>query len=204
MEKLLGLASPPLAATPSDGIRGMSGRLGSDLYDLLRRANGFYAFESALHVFPSRTSDRMSIELWNDPDLWRQEYADLAEGLVFFAEDVFGGQFVLSDAGVGAFDPETGDITPIGSDLVTWATALLGDHEVLTGYPLGHEWQRRNGPLPEGQRLLPKIPFVTGGAFEIDNLYAADAVEGMKARGNLAMQMRDLPDGAKITYRIVE
>jgi hypothetical protein len=45
---------------------------------------------------------------------------------------------------------------------------------------------------------------VTGGAFEIDNLCSADAVEGMRARGSLAVQIRDLPDGAKIRYRFVE
>lgn len=62
----------------------------------------------------------------------------------------------------------------------------------------------RHGVLVEGQRLVPKLPFVAGGEFEVDNLYAADAVEGMRARGNLAVQIRDLPDGAQISYRIVE
>ena len=171
---------------------------------MLGRVNGFYAFESALHVFPSGTTEAMSLELWNDPDLWRRDYDDLTDGLVFFAEDVFGGQFVLGDAGVGTFDPETGDVEVIAGDLTSWAAAVLGDYEMLTGYPIAHEWQVRHGALVEGQRLVPKQPFVTGGAFDVDNLYAADAIEGMRARGNLAVQIRDLPDGAKISYRIVE
>jgi hypothetical protein len=84
------------------------------------------------------------------------------------------------------------------------AAALLDDYETLTGYPLAHEWQRQYGALPEGKRLVPKMPFVTGGAFDVANLYAEDAVEGMRARGNLAMQINDLPDGTRIRYRIVE
>lgn len=81
---------------------------------------------------------------------------------------------------------------------------VLGGDELLTGYPVAHEWQARHGALVEGQRLVPRLPFVTGGAFEIDNLCSAHAVEGMRARGSLAVQIRDLPDGAKIRYRIVE
>ena len=87
---------------------------------------------------------------------------------------------------------------------MSWASVLLDDYETLTGYPVAHEWQRRNGPIPRGRRLLPKVPFALGGDFELDNLYAADAVDGMRVRGNLALQIRDLPDGAKVTYLVVE
>lgn len=203
LAKLLSLAAGPLGGVAA-GVVELSGRHGAGLAAMLGRVNGFYAFESALHVFPSGTSERMSVELWNDPDLWRRDYEDLTDGLVFFAEDVFGGQFVLCDAGVGTFDPETGDVDVIAGDLASWAAAVLGDYEMLTGFLLAHEWQVRHGALVEGERLVPKLPFVTGGAFGVDNLYAADAVEGMRARGNLAVQIRDLPDGAKISYRIVK
>lgn len=203
-QKLLSLAAGPLGGVPGADVADLGGRHGSSLEGMLRRVNGFYAFESALHVFPSGTSERMSLELWNDRDLWRRDYDNLTDRLVFFAEDVFGGQFVLVDDGVGTFDPETGDVEVIAGDLPSWAAAVLADYEMLTGYPLAHEWQARHGALAEGQRLLPKLPFVTGGGFDIDNLYAADAVEGMRARGNLAVQIRDLPDGASISYRIVE
>jgi hypothetical protein len=204
LDVLLSAASGPLGGTPGDGVVEFAGRHGSLLAAMLGRSNGFFAFESALHVFPSGLSDSMSLELWNDADLWRRDYDDLTDGLVFFAEDVFGGQFVLADAGVGTFDPETGDVAVIAADLHSWSAALLDDYESLTGYPLAHEWQTRHGALVEGQRLVPEVPFVAGGAFDIDNLHAADAVEGMRVRGNLARQIRDLPDGARISYRIIE
>jgi len=204
IEQLLSFASAPLGHAPSPNVDKIDGHHGSSLAAMLNRANGFYAFESALHVFPSGTTERMSVELWNDPDLWRHEYDDLTDGMTFFAEDAFGGQFVLTDTGISTFDPETGAAELIAEDLASWVHAILGDYEMLTGYPLAHAWQHRHGTLPEGRRLVPKLPFVTGGAYDIDNLDAADAVAGMRARGNLAVQIRDLPDGAKIHYRINE
>lgn len=204
VDKLLALASGPLGAMPSRDSAALGGPHGEDLAALLGRRNGFYAFESALHVFPSGTSDRMSIERWNEPDLWRHEYRDLTDGMVFFAEDIVGVQFALTEAGIASFDPETGRPEAIAVDLDSWVEAVLGDYKKFSGHPLGHAWQRLHGALPAGQRVLPKVPFVTGGAFEVENLYAADAVEGMRARGNLAMQIRDLPDGSKFTYRLVE
>jgi hypothetical protein len=79
---------------------------------------------------------------------------------------------------------------------------ILDDYEVLTGYPLAAEWQALNGRLPARQRLVPKVPFVAGGEFEIGNLYALDSVEGMCLRASLAVQIRDLPDGAKFRFTV--
>lgn len=67
---------------------------------------------------------------------------------------------------------------------------------------MAREWQRKNGPLPEGKRLMPKIPFFVGGEYEIDNLWVGDASEGMRFKANMAMKTRTLPDGAKITLKI--
>jgi hypothetical protein len=48
---------------------------------------------------------------------------------------------------------------------------------------------------------VPKIPFVLGGPFEATNLYAADAVKAMRFYGNLASQIRELPDGQRSRSR---
>jgi hypothetical protein len=49
--------------------------------------------------------------------------------------------------------------------------------------------------------LVPKIPFVLGGEFGVDNVFALEATKGMRLRGELAVQIRDLPNGTKISYR---
>ena len=61
-----------------------------------------------------------------------------------------------------------------------------------------------NGGLSPGDRLVPRVPFVLGGEFEVANVYAIDAALGMQVRGDLAVQLVDLPDGAQVTYRVVD
>ncbi|MFQ6142198.1 hypothetical protein ACLMNJ_03855 [Streptomyces seoulensis] len=205
MDKLISLAGPAL------GVQGVSeyftaeGRIGSDLNALLGRVNGFYAFESALHVFPvNSTGHSVDLEKWNASGLWRDAYGGMAEGCLFFAEDIFGGQFAIKDEVIYSFDPETGEDSPIAESLEDWADAILGDYEFLTGFPVAHEWQSLNGSIEDGLRLIPKRPFVLGGEFSARNMYVLDSVKAMRLRGDLAMQLRDLPDGATVKFKIVD
>jgi hypothetical protein len=99
-----------------------------------------------------------------------------------------------------SFDPETAELQPVAHDIGGWIDAVLSDYRSLTGYSLAHAWQSQHGPLSASKRLLPKIPFVLGGSYDISNLFEEDAVQGMKVRGNVAVQIRDLPDGTPIEY----
>lgn len=208
LEKLLSAASSPLSSSPvvlDRSVLALDGSLLSELVELLKRRNGFYALESALHVFPSASvNGTIGLDGWNSEGLWRASYGGLASGCLFFAEDVFGGQFCIKDNHVYSFDPETGGLEPIADSMNAWAGVVVADYEVMTGYPLAHAWQKQHGRLPEGKRLVPKIPFVAGGKYELENLYLMDAVRGMQLRGELATQIKDLPDGAPIRFRIVE
>jgi hypothetical protein len=170
----------------------------------LRQRNGFFAFESALHLLPLGRGEGMDLETWNSPDLWRREFGDRADGFLFFAEDLFGGQFGLRGDRVHSFDPETGEAELFADDLSDWSARILADYRVLTGYPLGHVWQERHGALPRGRRLVPKIPFILGGAFEVENLYSAEPAEAIKFRGSVARQIHDLPDGTRVRLRTAE
>ena len=81
---------------------------------------------------------------------------------------------------------------------------ILDDYEAKTGYPLARDWQKRNGRLAQGLRLVPTIPFVAGGEYAIENLHPMNAVAGMRFRGSIAFQIKDLPEGAKIKLKIVD
>ena len=183
----------------------VAGRLGAELEQLLNRKDGFFAFELALRIFSSRDSDySYSLNQWNAPDLWRNDFAGLADDCVFFAEDVFGGQFCIKGGAIYSFDPETGNLEAIANSLEAWAEEILSDYNVWTGYPLASEWQKIHGALPYNQRLMPKIPFICGGQFELNNLFPINVVSGMRSRANLARQIVDMPDGAQIQFNIVE
>lgn len=208
LEKLLSSASASLngdSPALSEKLRSLAGPLADELLLMLRERNGFYALESALHVFPSHSGQQaIGLDEWNNDALWRAEYQGMADGCLFFAEDVFGGQFCIKGDKVFTFDPETGGFEYLADDIEGWAAAIIGEYDVLTGYPLARQWQDRNGPLPANKRLLPKLPFVAGGEFELDNLYLADAVEGMEFRAGIANKIRNLPDGSQIRFDLVD
>lgn len=205
IEQLLSISTEPLAPKPTampDFLSEYS--LGVDLFDLLQQKNGFYAFESALHVFPLTSDSESGLEAWNAEPLWRNEYGDLANDLLFFAEDILQDQFCLSKrpSRVLRFHAETGRTEGVASSLERWADKLLSDFRTETAWVLAHEWQRQKGPLPLGKRLMPKTPFFLGGAYDIENLWAGNCLEGMRLKGDLARQTRDLPEGAKVRLRI--
>lgn len=208
LEKLASIASATISRSAAvvdfvdvDAL----GPLGEQIRSLLRRRNGFYAFESALHVFPATSSGKeITLRQWNSSALWRSEYGELAEGALFFAEDAFGNQFCVHEGRVCAFDAETGELSVLADDLEKWASRLLVEYKVLTGYPLLHEWQEKNGALPAGRRLMPKVPFVLGGDYSLANLYSLAAVSAMKSRGNLARQIKGVPDGSQVEFRVIE
>lgn len=189
----------------SDELQALAGSLKDELLKMLGQRNGFYALESALHVFPSQSSEQeIGLTDWNSNSLWRNDYKELVADCLFFAEDVFGGQFCIKDNKVYTFDLETGALDYLADDIEGWAKEIISNYEVLTGYPLAHQWQKFNGQLPAKKRLLPKIPFVAGGEFRLDNLYLADAVEGMKFRADIANQIKDLPDGSQIKFNVAD
>jgi hypothetical protein len=140
----------------------------------------------------------MSLEEWNADTLWRNGYQDLAEGLLFFAEDVFQNQFCLAAAGVLRFDAETGATSLMADSIENWAKKILGDHRREVAWPVANKWQAANGPLPAGKRLMPQIPFFLGGEYSIENLWAGDPVEGMRFKADLALQTRKLPERSAV------
>lgn len=204
LEKLLSNSTESLnSVSPSLSLEltSQAGALADELLEMLSTRNGFYALESALHIFPSHsTGSDIGLDEWNSESLWRSEYKEMLGDCLFFAEDLFGSQFCIKDSKVFTFDPETGEFEYLAENIEGWAQAIVEDYNVLTGYPLAHEWQKNNGVLPSNKRLLPKIPFVAGGEFTLENLYLGSSVEGMKFRASIANQIKDLPDGAQIQF----
>ena len=205
--KLLELASASIAPAPAllpVRCHDVDGSLMGEWLKMLDYTNGFYCFESALHVFPSRQCGAsLGLTEWNDAAAWRYEYQRLDRGGLFVAEDIFGNQFCLLKDAIYTFDAETAELTEFARTVDEWAQKVIADFEIVTGYPLGHQWQSAHGALVTGHRLVPKQPFVLGGAYQTENLFSCEAVAGMRARGNLAIQIADVPDGTPIKYQVI-
>ena len=196
IKKLLSICSDSIVKTSPSFSQLTKERLGNlcdDFHTILFQRNGFYAFESALHVFPSDLSDStINIENWNSENLWQKNYNELMKDYFFFAEDIFGSQFCVLDNKIYLFDPETANAQEMASNFDEWAYKILNRSNFFTGFPLAHEWQSKNGAISTKERLLPKIPFVLGGKFVVDNLYNLNAIQGMKIRADLATQICSL------------
>jgi len=201
LAKLIEIGSSQIAPLEEEAVRSAAELLkGSPgLAELYAAKNGFYAFESSLHVFPCCIGNAVvDLITWNAEGLWRSEYTNMAGGLIFFGEDVFGDQFCFKDGRVHVFHSETGEVEFMAEDLEAWAQILLDDYPFWTGYPLAHDWQALHGPLKTGCRLSPKIPFVMGGDYKADFLSSIDAVMAMRFRASICLQIRSLPDGSKV------
>ena len=101
-------------------------RIKAGLADMLNARNGFYAFLSALHVFPAQsTADAYGLADWNSGTLWKSVYGEMAEDLLCVAEDVFGNQFAIYMDQIVMFKCETGESSVFASSLEEWAEKLL-------------------------------------------------------------------------------
>lgn len=207
VDRLLSISSDPIASCLPKRVqllRGFDSTILDELYQMLAKRNGFYAFESALHVFPAASGSGVDLARWNSNAAWRNCYSASIRDCLFFAEDVFGGQFCLREESVCTFDPETETVEILADSVEEWARLVLLDHRNLTGFALAHEWQDQNGPIPPGSRLVPKIPFVLGGEFSTENLCLMDSTQGMRLRGEIAQQIGELPDGSEVMIHIKE
>lgn len=206
INKLIDLGTPPLCierpVLPESLIE-LLGPLLNEMLGMLKHKNGFYAFESSLHVFPSKTcGSEIGLINWNKGDVWISHFKGLADNCLYFAEDIFGCQFCIKQREIFSFDPETAEFSYLASNLEDWAKAILTDYSMLTGYTLAHDWQAKNGRIKEGFRLIPKVPFLVGGEYSVDNLYEMESIKSMRYRAELALQIKDLPDGSQIKIKI--
>ena len=205
IQRLVDLASDPIGLgfeeTP------FPQNLNRHVLKLLSKKDGFYAFEGALLVRPLHdTPSILGLLTWNSFDLWKSHYSDTGadiQGYTFFAENIFGEQFFLADDWVGQFDPETGQSHKIADNLGAWAGEVLADCDYLTGHGLARQWQEINGRLPDGSRLIPKVPFVLQGEFDASNLVAKSELEAITIRVQLASQLVGLKDGDTINFEII-
>jgi hypothetical protein len=173
-----------------------------ELGELLSRINGFFLFNAGVQVF--RAGEKgLGPELvdWNTDTTWKNTYDGLADDLFCFGQDLFGVQFAIQDnAQVVTFNPETGDITELGTGLDDWAAWLLEDPDVHGAAGFAQAYQNENGALEPDQRLIPLQFFIGGGSYDFENLVARDAAAAMRIRGPIAQQVHGLPEGAVVRF----
>jgi hypothetical protein len=176
--------------------------LGLDIRDLVNLNDGLHLFERSVLVFPRSLFDSIcSVAQWNSTDGWRRLY-EIDSSMIFFAEDVFSGQFCTDGKSIFKFDPESGQFDVMASSLDAWAKKMLEDPEFYSGSPILREWEATVGSLQLTDRLAAKQPFIMGGSYSISNLMSMDRSSAMKYHGEIYRQIKDLPDGSQVVFDV--
>ena len=184
---------------------GPSGGPGTPHRKLLELANGAYLYRHALHLFGAcQRPIWHSLCAWNAPSTWRDAYANLADGLIFFAEDAFGDQFAYSGRGgeVVVFEAEIGRITPAAPTFVDWLELILAGPSSLLPIDLLEQHAGEGKRLQPGSQLFAYPPLFSLESKEGVEVGHVDAVEAMRFRGELALQIKDLPSGTRVKIEV--
>jgi SMI1/KNR4 family protein SUKH-1 len=169
---------------------------------IIESKNGGFFYSQALHIY-----GYSNVHKFNDiayiNSLLQGEFGGLFNDLISFGQDLFGNQFCFDIAknNIVFFDSETGERGVIASDYVDWIKILGERLEYFTGINVLASWLLIN-QLLFNQRLCPKIPFVLGGEFKVDNLYAGQFPDFISAYANIAKQVKALAEGTKVKLNI--
>ena len=84
---------------------------------------------------------------------------------------------------------------------------LLNDPDFISDWEmtgLVEMAEAKYGPQPVHRCFCLKTPGVLGGAYEIENIGTIRIGELIRFSGDVANQIRDLPDGGKVVFKIVD
>lgn len=169
----------------------------------------FTVYDGALRLFSvcDEPTARNVIE-WNRSDNRKTTYQELLpESIWCFGEDVFGNQFCFVDDGIFWLETETGKLTRLADTFTEWKAQVDGNSSYYTGHPFASAWHDAHdtdNPLTPDKVLRPITPFAAGSKYKTANLFPVDATEAMRFGGNLANQIKNLPDGTKIKLQFTE
>jgi hypothetical protein len=119
-----------------------------------------------------------------------------------FAEDAVGDQWLLRDGQVLRLAAETGEVEPLGLDLESFFAAIEDDPvETLGLHPL-LQLQQEGGKLEPGELISVYPPFCMKESADGVSLRAVPARERHAFLRDLAAQLRDIPEGASVEFRV--
>lgn len=170
-----------------------------ELARILAESNGFILQEGALHVRgASLTPEWHSLRAaWRGPNAFHTLYGGVQASDIPFAQDQVGDQFLIRKTRVLRLSAETGDVEPLAKSLQDFFTRVNEDIEGFLRVGLGHTMQ-------PGQLLLAYPPFVFQESGKGASLKPARAGEVILFHADLARQIRDVPDGGQVQFKVVD
>jgi hypothetical protein len=163
--------------------------------------NGGFFFGQSLQFY-SLIREKSFRSIISVNELLTQEFDFLFKGLYSFAQDVFGNQFVFNDEGqISLFNIESRSCDIVAQNFKESLSILINDIDYYAGITYGKMWKGEY-ELSLDQRIQPKIPFVIGGEYKLDNFYVNNYPAYLSYNADIAKQIYNLKDGEKVKLRI--
>lgn len=164
---------------------------------------GGIAFGGALRIFPFHAHEGLpSFGAWNSPDGWKSRYAELAPRWDSVAEDAFGTQYLISPGKrpeLALFWAETAETEELGVGPSEFFKMIAEDPDGTISLSLYRESVARFGPLPLDSHFAFRVETALGGATTVENIIPMRALQHMAALGQIARQVKDVPNGTVFT-----
>lgn len=141
-------------------------------------------------------------EAWLGDDAFHRHYPDVHADDIPFAEDAVGDQWLLRDGQVLRLAAETGEVESLGVDLEGFFAAVEADPiETLGLHPL-LQFHQEGGKLQPGELINIYPPFCMKESGDGVSLRPVPARERHAFLWDMAAQLRDLPEGAGVEFRV--
>jgi hypothetical protein len=173
---------------------------------LLIETNGFIAFRGGLHlrgVCESPAWHSLQV-VWTGEHSLHKYYPGVQASDIPFAQDCLGDQFLLRDGIVHKLEGETGSITSMEltfEDFINRAKENPVDFLLLQ--PL-LRFEYEGASLKPGQSISVFPPFVAQQPQGDFSLSPVPTLERISFLADFARQIRDIPDGQEIEFRVVD
>ena len=169
-----------------------------NLARVLDDVNGFILHQGALHVRgASLTPEWHSLRAaWLGPNAFQCLYESVHATDIPFAQDQFGDQFLLREGRVLRLAGESGEVEEIADSLEDFFSQVNQNIEQFLNVGLHHTMQ-------PGKLLVAYPPFVCRESGAGAQLKPIRAEEAILFHADLAKQIRDIPDGGRIAFKIV-
>jgi hypothetical protein len=193
------------AGPPIDDLQLLS-KLPDDLTKLLKSVNGFIQFGGALHVRGAcQNLEWHSLRhAWESTDAFHRHYRTVKRSDVPFAQSALGDQYFIRDNEVYRLDTECDEIESLDMDFKTFLEEVQSEPiGALNLEPLEEFWDH-GGALEPGHLLSVMPPFVLAQPDTKYSYRAISALDRLRFLADFAKQIRDLPDGATISFKLEE
>lgn len=168
-----------------------------DLVRLLSDTNGFILHEGALHVRGAvLTPEWHSLRAaWRGPKAFHSLYDDVRPSDIPFAQDQVGDQLLIREGTVLRLSAETGEIARLADSLRDFFVGVSSDIEGFLNVGLKLRMQ-------PGQLLHAYPPFCMRESGAGASLKSVPASEVILFHADLAKQIRDVPDGGQVEFKV--